>query len=212
LISYLVALAIVLGDFNLLENDSRIGVAVAKLPQAPVCDGNLVEVQASAPTLSIHKDSSVVRVWLGRSGDSLYVAADLSDTSYYWGDDFVVSFDPDGSGGTATGIGDRQWYLRRDLDSSFVATAALGRWSSPPSIGKNHRGKDWVVASRSTHDAWRVELKFYAPGSTSSIAFRTYDSAPQGWWSWPAPPESTRATSVERSPKLWARVSYVRGK
>ena len=211
MISSLLALAIVLGGINLLEKGSPI-VAVPGLAQSPVVDGDLVEVQASPPTLSIHKDSAVVRVWIGRAGDSLYVAADLPDTSYYWGDDFVVSFDPDGSGGNATGAGDRQWYLRRDLDSSFVATAALGRWSSPPSIGKIHQGKDWAVASRSTHVGWRVELAFHAPGSRSSIAFRTYYSAPQGWWSSPAPPESTRATFVERSPKLWILLDNVRAR
>ena len=207
----LLALAIVLCGINPLEKGTPM-VTVAGLLRPPVVDGDLVEVQASPPTLSIQKDSSVVRVWLGRSGDSLYVAADLPDTSYYWGDDLVVSFDPDGSGGSATGIGDRQWYLRRDLDSSFVATAARGRWSSPPSIGRIHRGKDWVVASRSTGSGWRVELAFYAPGSRSSIAFRTYDSAPQGWWSSPAPPESTRATFVERSPDLWLLLDDARGK
>ena len=33
--------------------------------------------------------------------------ASLPDTSYYWGDDFVVSLDSDGSGGNAPGDGDR---------------------------------------------------------------------------------------------------------
>jgi len=180
-------------------------LAVAPLTVPPVVDGDLGPLVSTRPTLSIAKGDSAVRVWVGRSGPNLYVSADLPDTSYYWGDDFVVSFDPDGSGGAAPGQGDRQWYLRRDVDSSVVATAANGRWGSPATIGKNHRGEDWEAAARSTARGWSVELRFRAPAAGKPrIAFRTYDSAPKGWWSWPAPPESTRATRVERSPDLWA--------
>jgi hypothetical protein len=177
-------------------------LAVGLLPRAPFLDGDIREF--ASPTFAIAKPDTSVRVWVARHGESLYVAADLPDTSYYWGDDFVVSLDADGSGGEAPGDGDRQWYLRRDVDSSVVATASGGRWNFPAPLGAVRRGKDWEVASRSTARGWSVELRLSAPfGERRRIAFRTYDSAPQGWWSWPAPPESTRATVVERRPNLW---------
>jgi hypothetical protein len=40
------------------------------------------------------------------------------------------------------------------------------------------------------------------------IAFRTYNSGPRGWWSWPAPPAGTPAQRVERDPRLWALLSF----
>jgi len=179
-------------------------VVASFLAVVQVIDGDIREAMSTAPSFSIAKGDSAVRVWFGRHGDSVYVAADLPDTSYYWGDDFVVSVDPDGSGGAAPGAGDRQWYLRRDVDSSVVATAANGRWNFPPPLGRIHHGEDWEAAALSTARGWSVELLFHVPAAAKSrIAFRTYDSAPQGWWSWPAPPESTRATRVERQPDLW---------
>ena len=183
-----------------------VGVSVSPLPRPPIVDGDLGSLVTTPPTLSVAKGDSAVRVWVGRYGPNLYVSADLPDSSYYWGDDFVVSFDPDGSGGAAPGDGDRQWYLRRDVDSSVVTTAASGRWGSPATIGKKHRGEDWEAAARSTGRGWSVELRFRAPsfeGTTPRIAFRSFDDAPKGWWSWPAPPESTRATRIERQPDLW---------
>jgi len=181
----------------------------------PVLDGRVGEseykrfviIQKWPKTSFTHERT--VRVWLGQRKDFLYIAAELPDSSYYWGDDFVVSFDPDGSAGGAPGDGDRQWYLRRDLDSSVVATAVAGRWTipghEPPPLGKKRHGDGWDVASTSSADSWTVELRIRSPrlGPMPRIAFRTYDDSPQGWWSWPVPPDSLRTTVVERMPNLW---------
>ena len=181
----------------------------------PVLDGRVGESEYRRfvmiqkwPKTSVTEERNV-RVWLGQRKDFLYIAAELPDSSYYWGDDFVVSFDPDGSAGGAPGDGDRQWYLRRDLDSSVVATAVAGRWTipghEPPPLGKKRHGDGWDVASTSSADSWTVELRIRSPrlGPMPRIAFRTYDDSPQGWWSWPVPPDSLRTTVVERTPNLW---------
>ena len=159
--------------------------------------------------LDIRKESSTVRVMYGFRSDSLHVQASLPDTSYYWGDDLVVSLDPDGSGGADPGDGDRQWYIRRDADSSVVLTAAAGRWMTPgkepPMLGSKRSGEGWLLATSSDSLGWTVHLRIARSllGKAPRIAFRTYDSAPRGWWSWPAPREGERATLVERTPDRW---------
>jgi hypothetical protein len=35
-----------------------------------------------------------VTVWVVRSGDTVTIAARLADSTFYWGDDFVISLDP----------------------------------------------------------------------------------------------------------------------
>jgi hypothetical protein len=142
-------------------------------------------------------------VYFVYTGDSLQISAMLPDTSYYWGDDLVISLDPDGSGGDAPGDGDLQWYLRRDLDSSLVRVGANGRWSNPAPIGKTRSGEGWSLDSYEFKVRWIVSVRMLAPGPKARFAVRTYDNAPHGWWSYPPPPEGQRATVVERTPKLW---------
>jgi hypothetical protein len=177
------------------------------LHTAPIVDGRVGPPEYERGEIQIAKSSrgEPVLVWLGLHGDFIYIAAVIPDTSYYWGDDFVVSFDPNGDGGTTLDSGDRQWYLRRDLDSSLVRTVMNSRWHEPPPLGKQRHGDGWDVASTSSPGQWTVELRIRAPrlGPMPRIAFRTYDDSPQGWWSWPAPPDSVRATVVERTPSLW---------
>ena len=172
---------------------------------------------AGADKLSLHlveieKESAKVRVLFGVRSDSLHVQASLPDTSYYWGDDLVVSLDVDGSGGAAPGDGDRQWYLRRDADSSVVLTASKGQWMTPgiepPMLGSKRSGDGWSVSTASDSLGWSVHLRIARSlfGKSPRIAFRTYDSAPHGWWSWPAPREGERATLVERTPDRWVAI------
>src|SRR4051812_31637375 len=104
---------------------------VRTLARQPVLDGRVDETEYGAPSIRITTAAGEVRVHVGRRDGYVYIAATLPDTSMYWGDDFVVSIDPDGSGGAAPGTGDRQWYLRRTLDSSVVFTATNGRWETP---------------------------------------------------------------------------------
>lgn len=168
----------------------------------------LLALQA-ATSLQIRTDAGDVSVRISRSAGFVSIAATLPDSTYYWGDDFVISVDPDGSGGPAPGDGDRQWYLRRTLDSSVVLTAANGRWMQPgvptPMLGATRSGPDWDVSSSSTSSGWSVELRIResALRREARIAFRTYNDAPQGWWSWPAPPAGMPAQRVERNPGLW---------
>jgi hypothetical protein len=188
-------------------------LAVARLAAAPVVDGRVGQREYGTPTLDFATAAGDVRVWLGRQGDFIYLAAILPDSTFYWGDDFVISLDPDGSGGSSPGEGDRQWYVRRVLDSSVVAVANQGSWF-PPShqpavLGSTHHYPDWDVAVTSSATEWTVELRVRAavlrPGlAAPRIAFRTYNDQPAGWWSWPAPPPGVPAQRVEQSPDLWA--------
>ena len=192
-------------------------VPVQSLKTAPVIDGRVDEREYGAPAVRITTTTGDVRVWIARHNGFVYVAAALPDTSFYWGDDFVVSLDADGSADTSPQTGDRQWYLRRTLDSSVVLSAQGGRWEAPgqntPSLGSTRRGADWDVASTSNDTAWFVELRvressIKSGAGTPRIAFRTYNSNPRGWWSFPSPPNGTPAQRVERSPNLWLPLTW----
>jgi hypothetical protein len=185
---------------------------VLTLASAPHLDGQVGESEYGAPTVHLRTAEGEVKVWVVRNGGWLYVAAALPDSTFYWGDDFVVSLDPDGSADTTPSTGDRQWYLRRTLDSSFVVVADSGRWfragHPPPTLGAARQGDDWEVASHSAHDAWTVELRIRetalnAGSALPRVAFRTYNDRPHGWWSLPAPAPGAPAYLVERSPQSW---------
>jgi hypothetical protein len=105
------------------------------------------------------------------------------------------------------------------LDSSFVALAENGRWHSPghspPTLGPRRHHDVWDVASTTSAAGWSVELRVRTtvakPGvAAPRIAFRTYNDAPSGWWSWPAPPSGVSAQDVERSPGQWVPLRFVR--
>jgi hypothetical protein len=181
---------------------------VRRLARAPMLDGRVDGAEYGAPAIRIPTAAGEVTAWVGRHDGYVYVAATLPDSSFYWGDDLVVSIDPDGSGGPNPGDGDRQWYLRRMLDSSVVLTATGGRWETPgrptPSLGPMRHHADWDVASSSTRSGWAIELRIRESVlSAPRLALRTYNSAPQGWWSWPAPAAGVPAQRVERNPDAW---------
>ena len=185
---------------------------IPALSTAPSVDGRIDERVYGSAALRIPTLAGDVRVWIGHHGDHLYLAATLPDATFYWGDDFVVSFDANGSGGTSPGPGDRQWYLRRVLDSSFVARAANGRWFSageqPTMLGSSRHHADWDVASASSTAGWTIELRIRTEAvnqgpSIPRLAIRTYNDQPSGWWSWPAPATGIPAQRVERTPDLW---------
>src|SRR5690348_8721731 len=89
---------------------------VRTLARAPILDGSADDAEYGGSTLRLTTAAGEVKAWIGRRDGYVYIAAALPDTSFYWGDDLVVSIDPDGSGGASPGNGDRQWYLRRTLD------------------------------------------------------------------------------------------------
>lgn len=212
-----------------LQGDTTRVVEARLLARAPALDGHVSEDEYGAPTIVLPTGAGEAKLWITRSGESVYVAAVLPDSTFYWGDDLVVSLDPAGDAGAAPGAGDRQWYLRRSMDSSAVLTApGTGRWHapdrSPPMLGGVRAGADWQVASRSEAARWTVELRVDAaafglpaaegagPSSRPAprLALRTYNDAPHGWWSWPAPPAGVPAVRVERNPGLWAEVRLAR--
>lgn len=185
--------------------------------KAPVFDGRVTAGEYGSPALSIVAPAGEVRVWMIRHEGFVYLAAELPDSTFYWGDDLVVSLDPDGSGGQSPSLGDRQWYLRRTIDSSFVATVTseFRGWidpaKRPATLGHVRGERDWGVASVSTEAGWTLELRiredaYSTGGELPRLAIRTFNDDPQGWWSWPLPPEGLPAERVEYSPFLWAKV------
>ena len=186
------------------------------LPNAPTLDGRVAPNEYGAPALRIATSSGDVPVWIARRDGFVYIATMIADSSFYWGDDFVVSVDPMGGSRTGVPAGARQWYLRRTLDSSIVTIApenGNGRWytTEPSALGARREDRDWNVASTSTVSGWSVELRiresaFRAGADSPRVAFRTYNDAPRGWWSSPAPPPGTPAQRVERSAELWSHV------
>jgi hypothetical protein len=182
----------------------------------PMLDGRVSEREYGTPAARIATPAGDVRVWLAHHDGFLYVAAAMPDSSFYWGDDFVVSLSPSGRASPGLDVGDRQWYLRRTLDSSVVSLVGAGfagRWSAPgrepPPLGTMRRDADWEVAGTSSADGWSIELRIRDrvlgadSASLPRIAFRTYNDAPQGWWSWPTPPAGMRPQQVERTPSMW---------
>jgi hypothetical protein len=182
---------------------------VQSVSTAPKLDGSVGVGEYGDSTAAIAKSGSAVSIRFARHSGFLYIAAVVPDSTYYWGDDLVISLDPDGSGGTSPRAGDRQWYLRRTTDSSVVITASgeNGRWYSgePEAIRTTREGPDWRVASSSSELRWIVELRIRESSLSgqSRIAFRTYDDKPQGWWSLPEPSRGTPAQHVERTPSTW---------
>jgi hypothetical protein len=188
-------------------------IDVMTLRDAPVMDGRVGDREYGEQSIRIQTAAGDARVWVARHDGFVYIAATLPDSTFYWGDDFVVSLDANGSADNTPQPGDRQWYLRRTLDSSIVSAATSGRWNTagqePAALGSTRHGADWDVASSSSPSGWSVELRIRnSVMATSSaalprIAFRTYNDGPNGWWSWPQSPAGTPAQRVERSPQLW---------
>ena len=165
--------------------------------------GSFIRIAAGSGDVAVHA---------GRQGGWIHIAAVLPDTTCYWGDDFVVSLDADGSGGEVPTTGDRQWYLRRVADSSFVVTAdSTGFYTpgrAPRSLGATRGDADWQVAFAEHAGGWSVELRIRETvlgggPAAPRITFRTYDDDPHGWWAWPAR-AGMPAQHVERTPAAWA--------
>jgi hypothetical protein len=191
---------------------------VRRAERPPVLDGRADAAEYGAPDIRIANGQGTVLVWIRRAGDSVVIAAQIPDTSYYWGDDFVVSLDPRGDRSAAPDEDDTEWYVRRATDSSVVLRGRAGRWMPPGAdpdwrLGGVREGESWQLRTASTAAGWSVELVLDVAwlggdaGRLPAIAIRTYDDGPAGWWSWPMPPTGRPATVVERSPPLWVAVS-----
>jgi hypothetical protein len=140
--------------------------------------------------------------------------AAIPDTTYYWGVDFVVSLALGGDRGPAPGHDEFQWYFRRMPDSSVIYRGRNGRWEPPRAdpdwrLGQERAGAGWSMATGSSGVGWWIRLRLDpgwlagVDGKRPAIAFRIYDDAPAGWFSWPGPRGGAPATSVERTPSAW---------
>jgi hypothetical protein len=192
-------------------------LAVRRVPVAPRFDGVASVAEYGAPSVVLPTAQGGLSVWVVRAADTAYIAARLTDSTFYWGDDFVISLDALGDRTPGPGHDDTQWYLRRVIDSSEVYRGRHGRWMPPGDdpdwrLGKERSGDGWEVLGSSDDKGWSVELRLPLAwltdetGRQATIAFRSYDNAPHAWYAWPAPREGERATRIEMLPVRWALV------
>lgn len=185
--------------------------------QAPSMDGVATAKEYGQPAFTIPTAQGGIQVWAVWRGDTAWIAAQLHDSTYYWGDDFVVSIDPLGDRTPGPGHDDTQWYLRRMLDSSVVNQGRHGRWMPPNDdadwrLGTTRSTENWAVEASSGPREWSVELKLPLAwltdetGRRATIAFRSYDDSPHAWYAWPEPLPGERPTKVEMTPVEWASV------
>lgn len=170
-----------------------------------------------SPQLRIRTRQGTALVWVLRARDTVFIAASIPDSTFYWGDDFVVSLDTRGDGAPDLQHDDFQLYFRRVLDSSVVYRGRNGRWEPPRAdpdwrMGAERSGGGWEVAGRERGTGWdlllRMDPAWFAgeAGRPPRIAFRIYDDAPSGWFAWPPPTGSTPHSRVEQAPSLWVPV------
>jgi hypothetical protein len=170
------------------------------------------------PSVRIPTGQGGVAIWLLRTPDSAFVVVRIPDSTYYWGDDLVISLDVSGNAGPVPGHDDFQWYFRRDLDSSVVYRGRGGRWEAPRGdpdwrLGSSREGGGWTVSGESDRSGWSLGMRLDGvwlegeSGRRPRVAFRVYDDSPGGWYTWPAPPAGGQPTQVERVPDLWGSVA-----
>jgi hypothetical protein len=197
--------AILLSLVQVLSADT---VAVSRLEQSPSPSITIDSARLGSPQVKISTRQRPALVWLLRAGDTVFIAASISDTSQYWGDDFVISLDTRGEGAADPQHEDFQWYFRRTIDSSIVYRGRNGHWQPPRDdpdwrLGADRSGGGWEVTTRNRSDGWSLLLRL-APewfagenGARPRIAFgsmttRPMDGSPgrhqrvpsrQRWWS-----------------------------
>jgi hypothetical protein len=194
---------------------------IARAGSAPVFDGVASLAEYGPPAVTLTTQQGAVRVWAVRVADTAYVAARLDDSTFYWGDDFVLSLDPLGDQTPAPGHDDVQWYVRRVLDSSVVYQGRHGRWMPPGDdpdwrLGSLREEVSWTVKSASDRGGWSVEIRLPLEwfgdrtGRRARVGVRTYDDSPHAWYAWPAPREGERPTRIEQLPERWAVVDLLK--
>jgi len=192
-------------------------LVVAPLADHPVLDGAVSASEWGTPSLEIARAQGPVRVWLRHDSAAVYLAAALPDSTYYWGDDLVISLDVDGDRSAGPDHDDFQWYLRRVLDSSLVLRGQDGHWQPPRGdpdwrLGPEREGGGWRVWNENTSSGWSIELRFdreYFSGQDGRLpgfSVRVYDDAPHGWTVWPRASDLPQPTEVERRPRRWGVV------
>ena len=203
----LTALLLVVGD--------TLRIQAVPEPPTPTL---LIDSAALGPAqVRIRTRQGTALIWLLRARDTVFVAAHIPDSTFYWGDDFVISLDISGDATPQPGHDDFQLYFRRVLDSSVVYRGRNGRWEPPRDdpdwrLGEERSGGGWEVGGRSDPGGWTLLLRLDpawfkgSSGRLPRIAFRTYDNDPSGWFTWPAPKGAQPPTDVERTPSSWIPV------
>ena len=192
-------------------------LTIRSVERPPPPGRSIDTVRYGPPQLRLRTKQGTALVWLLRAADTLFVAATIADSTPYWGDDFVVSMNTRGQGGSKPGHDDFQWYLRRTLDSTVIYRGRGGRWEAPRGdpdwrLGAERSGGGWEVSVRDDGRTWSLILRLdpawlqAGEGRLPRLAFRIFDDAPQGWFAWPPPPGAARAETVEETPDLWAAV------
>ncbi|HEY7028305.1 MAG TPA: hypothetical protein VH438_11890 [Gemmatimonadales bacterium] len=191
--------------------------------RAPVFDGRATAEEWGTPSSLIQRPGGIVRLWLVRWQESVYLAAEVEDSTYYWGDDLVISLDTRGDASPAPDHDDFQWYFRRMIDSSVVFRGQGGKWQPPRGdpdwrLGKDREGGGWEVRTENGPGGWSLELKLdpayfheAKAGSLPRMAFRVFDDSPQGWFIWPQATAAVQPTMLERRPDWWAPVQLEGG-
>ena len=189
----------------------------ARLAESVPADAGSSAAALGEPSLRIRTGQGAASIWLLRTRDSAFVIARIPDSTYYWGDDLVISLDVSGDRGPVPGHDDFQWYFRRALDSSVVYRGRGGRWEAPRGdpdwrLGPSREGGGWTVGSRNEATGWSLVLRLDGAwlegesGRRPRIAFRIYDDSPGGWFAWPARANARQPAGVERVPDLWGVV------
>ena len=199
-VSILLALALQVGPGDT--------VPVRRVEAVPIDPGSSLSALGE-PSVRIRTGQGDADIWLVRTRDSAYVVARIPDSTYYWGDDVVISLDVSGDRGRTPGHDDFQWYFRRALDSSVVYRGRGGRWEAPRGdpdwrLGPAREGGGWTVSAMGDAKGWSLILRLDAAwlegasGRSPGIAFRIYDDSPGGWFAWPAPAAGRQPASIER--------------
>jgi hypothetical protein len=190
---------------------------VRSIDRRPLPQDRVDSLRYGAPQIRLVTRQGTALVWFLRAADTVFVAASIPDSTRYWGDDFVLSFDTRGDAADSPQHDDFQWYFRRAIDSSVVFRGRNGRWEPPKGdpdwrLGTARSGGGWEVSATDGPRGWTVLLRLDPAwfvgesGARPRVAFRIYDDSPSGWFSWPSPPGKTPASSVEETPSLWVSV------
>ncbi|HET6777940.1 MAG TPA: hypothetical protein VFH26_03545 [Gemmatimonadales bacterium] len=197
--------------FQLLSHDT---LQVRHIPVPPVPLSLSTPIGYGPPQLNIPTRQGRVAVWLLRSLDTVFVAAEVVDTTRHWADEFVLSIDTRGDGGASPGHDDFQWVFRRLTDSSVIFRGRNGRWEPPKGdpdwrLKRERSGGGWEVSGLDRPTSWALLLRLDpswfegADGRLPRLAFRVFDNDPPGWFAWPLPKGIPQAALVERTPDLW---------
>ena len=201
----------------LLAAQTADTLTIRAIPRPPQPGTPLDIARLGSPQVRLRTRQGTALVWLLRAADTVFLAASIPDSTFYWGDDFVLSLDTGGDAAANPQHDDFQWYIRRVLDSSVVFRGRNGRWEPPRDdpdwrLGADRSGGGWEISGRNGPKGWslllRLDPAWFAgeTGRRPRVAFRVYNDAPSGWHAWPPPKAGAPETTVERSPRLWKPV------